>query len=78
MAQGISGTIQPGPLAVPQTEHAIDLFVRIDLYLLRTKNGRRRQIFVDCWQKLDSRIHQPFAFAPQLEINTTERRPAIT
>ena len=78
MLERIHGTIDAGPLAVPDAEHAIDLGAREHADLLAAPHRGRRQILVEARLEFDVVLLQEGFRAPQRVVVHSERRAAIT
>src|SRR5512139_1021367 len=75
--QSVARAVDAGPLAVPETEHALDLAIGLRLDLLRSEHRGRGEILVHRRQKLDPLGLQAILDAPEFEVDAAERRAAI-
>ena len=73
----IDGTIDAGPLAVPDAEHAIDLGAGKHADLLAAPHGRRRKVLVEAGRELDVMLLEEGFRAPQRVVVHAERRAAV-
>ena len=62
--QRVARPVDAGSLAVPETEHALDLAVGMGLDLLRAQHRGRREVLVDRRQEFDARLVQQLLAAP--------------
>ena len=77
MFECIARAVDAGSLAVPDTEHAIDILAGVRFNLLRTKDCRCGQVFIDGRQEFDVAFLKKPARAPQLLVHHAERRAAV-
>jgi hypothetical protein len=75
--QRIAGAIDAWALAIPDTEHAIDLAVRVGLDLLRAEDRSCGEILVDGRQEFDVVLIEEGFGTPQFLVQRTERGSTV-
>src|SRR5690606_3055222 len=77
MPEDVSRAINAWPLAVPHAEYAVigGAFKYVDL--LGAPDGRGGQLFVNAWLEMGVARFQVFPCAPQMLIETAQRRATI-
>ncbi len=78
MAKHVAATVDAGPLAVPDADHAIMLGAGRQIELLRAPDRGGRQIFIHAGLELDVVLFEVFSRRKQLLVVTAERRTAIS
>ncbi len=77
MLERIARAVDAGSLAVPESEHPVDLAVRVRLHLLRTEHRRRGEVLVHGRQELDVVLVEKRFRAPEFLVEPAERRAAV-
>ena len=67
----ITTAVNPGTLAVPDSEHAIDLGTWIEIHVLSAPHSGRREVFVDARLEPDVERRQAIADAPEFAVVAT-------
>src|SRR5690554_2355537 len=75
--QRVAGTVDAGPLAVPEPEHAVVAGAGERARLLRAPDRRRGEILVQPRLEADIGRIEKFLRAPQLAVEPAERRASI-
>ena len=73
----IHGAVDAGALAIPDTEHAIDLGAGEHADLLAAPHGGGRQVLVETGRELDVMLLEEGFRAPQRVVVHAERRAAV-
>ena len=73
----ITGPVDTGSFAIPDTEHAIDLAVRIRLDLLRAQHGRRREVLVYGRQEFNVMFGKLLPCPPQFQVVRPQWRAPV-
>ncbi len=73
----IARTVDSGSLAVPESEHPVDLAVRVRLHLLRTEHRRGGEVLVYGRQELDVVFVKKRFGTPELLVEPAEWRSAV-
>jgi hypothetical protein len=77
MAQGVAGAIHPGPLAVPDADHAVDLRLGQGFEHLRALDGCRGDILVEPRPESDVVLGEYAADLLQRQVVAAQRRAFI-
>ena len=76
--EDVAGAVDARPLAIPHTQHAVVLRPRKDIGELRAVDRRRAEILVEAGDEDDVVLGQELRVALEREVETTERRAAVT
>jgi hypothetical protein len=74
----VAAAVDPGALAVPHREHAVDVRVLVHRDLLRAPDRRGGEVLVETWLELDVRAIEKLLCLPQRLVETSERRSAVS
>ena len=77
VAHGITRTVDPRPLAVPQAKNAVEFTLTAQFRLLATPDRGRGQILVQALLKGDVRATQQLFRAPHLQVDSPQRRSPV-
>mgnify|MGYP000486279152 CR=1 FL=1 len=75
--EGVAGAVDAGALAVPHGEHAVVLGRADQVHLLRTPDGRGRQVCVDARHELHVVRFQLLLGFPQVLVEAAQGRAAV-